>query len=404
MEASRDDFVIAIRSAFLKKGTKQRFSLLGLIFFSIIFLILGSFNFKVIDNIKIIIKDAVYRSSFIISGPENLIKKNYSHLKSHFTLYGENKKNKAELENFKSKDLTNNIIRLENKKYKRLIDDYFIKNNEIYAKVLIDKQSPFLKSVILNKGSRSNISIGMIVMDGVYLVGRVVEVNYLTSRVLLLPDINSKIPVSIQPGDTQAIMSGNGDENGFLQYVKSRNFKKELKDLIILTSGAGGVYKSGIPIGKISKNLLNNNDAIIDFYIDFTQLQYVKVLSFKKAKSVLDQSSKKGIEKINDEIKSLKKQKETVRVLLEQKKISDEIRIKIEEENNFLKNRTIKLENDLNQLEKKFKKITLGNEENRFKEFDILYGRKCKKTFYNKLYKVGTTEYKNCVLNKGEIN
>ena len=404
MEASRDDFVIAIRSAFLKKGTKQRFSLLGLIFFSIIFLILGSFNFKVIDKVKIIIKDAVYRSSFIISGPENLIKKNYSHLKSHFTLYGENKKNKAELENFKSKDLTNNIIRLENKKYKRLIDDYFIKNNEIYAKVLIDKQSPFLKSVILNKGSRSNISIGMIVMDGVYLVGRVVEVNYLTSRVLLLPDINSKIPVSIQPGDTQAIMSGNGDENGFLQYVKSRNFKKELKDVIILTSGAGGVYKSGIPIGKISKNLLNNNDAIIDFYIDFTQLQYVKVLSFKKAKSVLDQSSKKGIEKINDEIKSLKKQKETVRVLLEQKKISDEIRIKIEEENNFLKNRTIKLENDLNQLEKKFKKITLGNEENRFKEFDILYGRKCKKTFYNKLYKVGTTEYKNCVLNKGEIN
>jgi len=100
----------------------------------------------------------------------------------------------------------------------------------------------------------------------------------------------------------------------------------------------------------------------------------------------------------------LKKQKETVRVLLEQKKISDEIRIKIEEENNFLKNRTIKLENNLNQLEKKFKKITLGNEENRFKEFDILYGRKCKKTFYNKLYKVGTTEYKNCVLNKGEIN
>ena len=404
MEASRDDFVIAIRSAFLKKGTKQRFSLLGLIFFSIIFLILGSFNFKVIDKVKIIIKDTVYRSSFIISGPENLIKKNYSHLKSHFTLYGENKKNEAELENFKSKDLTNNIIRLENKKYKRLIDDYFIKNNEIYAKVLIDKQSPFLKSVILNKGSRSNISIGMIVMDGVYLVGRVVEVNYLTSRVLLLPDINSKIPVSIQPGDIQAIMSGNGDENGFLQYVKSRNFKKELKDVIILTSGAGGVYKSGIPIGKISKNLLNNNDAIIDFYIDFTQLQYVKVLSFKKAKSVLDQSSKKGIEKINDEIKSLKKQKETVRVLLEQKKISDEIRIKIEEENNFLKNRTIKLENDLNQLEKKFKKITLGNEENRFKEFDILYGRKCKKTFYNKLYKVGTTEYKNCVLNKGEIN
>ena len=48
METSRDDFVIAIRSAFLKKGAQQRFSLLGLIFFSVIFLILGNFNYKAI--------------------------------------------------------------------------------------------------------------------------------------------------------------------------------------------------------------------------------------------------------------------------------------------------------------------------------------------------------------------
>ena len=52
METSRDDFVIALRSAFLKKGTQQRFSLLSLIFFSIILLILGSFNFKAIDYVK----------------------------------------------------------------------------------------------------------------------------------------------------------------------------------------------------------------------------------------------------------------------------------------------------------------------------------------------------------------
>ena len=61
MEQSRDDFVIAIRSAFLKKGTQQRFSLLGLIFFSIIFLILGEINFKPINYIKI-----------VFSGPETI--------------------------------------------------------------------------------------------------------------------------------------------------------------------------------------------------------------------------------------------------------------------------------------------------------------------------------------------
>ena len=54
METSRDDFIIAIRSALLQKGNKQRFSLVGLIFFSIVILILGKFNFKAIDYIKIL--------------------------------------------------------------------------------------------------------------------------------------------------------------------------------------------------------------------------------------------------------------------------------------------------------------------------------------------------------------
>ena len=71
MEISRDDFVIAIRSAFLKKGTQQRFSLLGLIFFSIIFLVLGSLNFKVINYLKIGITDPLELITF-----PNLTEKN----------------------------------------------------------------------------------------------------------------------------------------------------------------------------------------------------------------------------------------------------------------------------------------------------------------------------------------
>jgi len=403
MESSRDDFVIAIRSAFLKKGTKQRFSLLGLIFFSIIFMILGSFNFKVVDYVKIIIKETVYRSSFLISEPENFLKRNYLYVKSHFTLHSENIKNKTELEILKSKDLTNQIIKLENNKYKRLIDDYFIKDDEIYAKVLIDKQSPFLKSIILNKGSRNDVKLGMIVMDGTSLVGKVVEVNYLSSRVLLLPDINSKIPVSLQPGDTQAIMSGDGNKNGVLQYIKRRDVKEDVDEIIVITSGTGGLFKSGIPIGKISKNQTNNNEAIIDFNINFSQLKYVKVVSFIKEKNYLDRSSKEGLEQIDNQISVLKRQKENVRILLEQKKISEEIRDKIQNENYTLKSRATTLENEVIVLRNKIEKINSRNEEIRFIELNILYKTKCKKTFYNKLYKVGTDQYKNCILNQGKI-
>ena len=103
METSRDDFVIAIRSAFLKKGTQQRFSLLGLIFFSIIFIVLGSFNLKPIDQLKSVIKEIVYRSSFIVSIPENFIKKSYTITNDHLNLYDENKKIKFRIRDFESK-------------------------------------------------------------------------------------------------------------------------------------------------------------------------------------------------------------------------------------------------------------------------------------------------------------
>ena len=128
MESSRDDFVIAIRSAFLKKETQQRFSLLGLITFSILFLILSNFNLKAIDYLKIGIKEIVYRSSFIVSGPENFIKNSYLSVQNHFKLYEENEKEKLELKELRTKNLFNEIITLENIKYKKLIDNYFINN------------------------------------------------------------------------------------------------------------------------------------------------------------------------------------------------------------------------------------------------------------------------------------
>ena len=73
MASSRDDFIIAIRSAFLKKTTKQKFSLLTLVFLSIFIIILSSFNFKFINILRSFLNEVVYRSSFIVSIPENFI-------------------------------------------------------------------------------------------------------------------------------------------------------------------------------------------------------------------------------------------------------------------------------------------------------------------------------------------
>ena len=276
MASSRDDFVIAIRSAFLKKKDKQKFSLLTLIFLSFIVIILSNFNFKAIQIIKLSINEVIYRSTNLISTPENYIKSLKQEFDQHMRFYETYNSTKIELENLKQKQLTNDFLEIENKKLRSLIDEN-IKTQEIFAKVLIDKESPYLKSVVLNKGSRDNVKIGMAIVDGVYLVGQIIEVNYSNSRALLLSDLNSKIPSVLAPQNIQAVISGTGKNFGIIEHTKE-DIEEDLKgkDVIIYTSGLGGLFKPGIPIGKISKE----NENKVNFFSDFTQLDYVKIIYF----------------------------------------------------------------------------------------------------------------------------
>jgi rod shape-determining protein MreC len=276
MASGRDDFVIAFRSAFLKKKDKQKFSLLSLIILSIIVIILSNINFKPIQFVKIGINEIIYRSSFIISKPENYINNLTLKFNEHMNLFKNYESTKSELENLKEEQITSNFLKLENEKLRNLINEN-INSTEVLAKVLIDRESPFLKSIILNKGTKDNVKMGMAILDGVYLVGQIIEVNFTNSRALLLSDLNSKIPSVLAPQNIQAVISGTGKDYGIIEYTKD-DIEEKLKDkdAIIYTSGLGGLFKPGIPIGIISKDTNNK----VEFFSDFTQLDYVKITSF----------------------------------------------------------------------------------------------------------------------------
>ena len=280
MATSRDDFVIAIRSAFLKKSYQQKFSLLTLIFLSLVILILGSLNFKTIQYIKIGINEVIYRSSFIVSAPENYIKDLNDRMKEHFEFYDEFKKNENELNKLREKKLTNDFLILENKRLRELINESS-QSEDIFAKVLIDKNSPYLKSIILNKGSKDNVKIGMAIVDDSYLIGKIIEVNYTNSRALLLSDLNSKIPVLLEPLDIHAVLSGSGKDFGLIEYTKD-GYDQQIsgEEIIVYTSGYGDLFKSGMPVGKIIKDKITGQN-IVNFFSDFKQLNYIKIVSYK---------------------------------------------------------------------------------------------------------------------------
>ena len=276
--SSRDDFVIALRSAFLKKDTKQKFSLLALILLTLTILIFARYDFRFVKFAKTSLNEIAYRSTFIFSAPENFVKTTYTETKNILFVYNKNKILEEKVKELDSKILETNYIISENERLKKTIDDISYLSDEILAKVIVDKQSPFLKSIILNKGSKHGAKLGMAVLDEKYLVGKIVEVNFTTSRVLLLSDLNSKIPVDIMPNGTLSILSGTGLNHGIIQYVRDQELIEN--DQTVYTSGAGGLFKSGIPVGKIEKNL-TDNELKVNFYSDYSQLRYVKLVSFK---------------------------------------------------------------------------------------------------------------------------
>ena len=276
MVKGRDDFVIALRSVFLKKKDQQKFSLISLIILSVVIIILSNFNFKPIQLVKLGINEVIYRSSYVVSVPENKIKEVISKFKSHLDFYKNHQNQLIKIENTDEIKVLNNILIAENKRLRELIDES-INSEDIFARVLIDRESPYLKSIVLNRGTKDNVKMGMAVMDRNYLVGQIIEVNYSNSRALLLSDLNSKIPVVIQPPFLQAVASGTGKDHGIIEYTKDEYKENQIEnEAVVYTSGLAGIFKPGIPVGKIT-----NNSEQLSFFSDFGQLSFVKIVEFK---------------------------------------------------------------------------------------------------------------------------
>ena len=137
---------------------------------------------------------------------------------------------------------------------------------------MLDEQSPYLNSLIINIGANKEIKNGMAVLDGKNFIGRIVDVNFFSSRILLVTDLNSKIPVIIEPSGNHAILSGHGDIKPTLEYL-SENHKIQENNKIY-TSGKEGIFAPGIPIGeaKIEKDIVE-----VELYSQLNEITFVNI-------------------------------------------------------------------------------------------------------------------------------
>ena len=271
MSSSRDDFGIAFRSALLQRGAAQKFSLFFLIIIAVIIFFLDTYGFSFMKPVRSLINDGIYRVSLVASSPTRFIPYATGGVKDLLTIKSENEQLKRALEVYRQKELSVEYLTNQNKNLRKILDSDLglFKEDAVLSKVLIDKDSPYLKSIIINKGSKSGILKGMPVMDKKYLVGRIVETNYLSSRVLLLNDLNSRLPVTFGKEGIQAILKGSGGPNPILEYLPEGYVVEE--GIEVFTSGKDRIFFPGSPVGVTTEN------GDVKLFSESSQLSFVKV-------------------------------------------------------------------------------------------------------------------------------
>ncbi len=146
----------------------------------------------------------------------------------------------------------------------------------VTVRVVADTGGAFVRSVLVGAGRAGGIRRGQAVIDGDGVVGRVVEVGERSARVLLINDLNSRIPVLVESTGDRGVLVGNNGPRPRLQYLP-RNTPISPGDRVV-TSGHGGMFPPGLPVGVVAE--VGDGGLTVQPFVDLQRLAYLRVLDY----------------------------------------------------------------------------------------------------------------------------
>ncbi|WP_225027622.1 rod shape-determining protein MreC [Xinfangfangia pollutisoli] len=204
---------------------------------------------------------------------------------SYSRIYEQNQELKRELQKMKAwKEAAEQL----EQKNARLLDLNQVrldpKLTHITGVVLADSGSPFRQSVLLNVGARDGIRDGWATMDGIGFVGRISGVGERTSRVILVTDSNSRVPVTIQPSGQKAILSGDNSPIPLLEFIEDADEVRP-GDRVV-TSGDGEVLPAGLLVGQVVRGTDKRLRVVLS--ADYQRLEFLRVLRSHDIETISD--------------------------------------------------------------------------------------------------------------------
>lgn len=260
------------------RGALQRFSFVFFIVMALLLLILGRVQPMAVDSIRIRTIDTLAPTLDAVSRPMTLINNTLSNMEGYFALRQENRKLREA--NAQLKDWQNSVAILEKENHElQALLHFKVEPNLAYisARVIADTGGSFSRGLIVTAGRTDGVREGMAAMTGDGLIGRVVEVGDWSSRIMLITDLNSRIPVTITGTNDRAILAGNNSPLPKLLYLP--------QDAVltigshIVTSGHGGVFPPNLPVGLITADYGHGNYGLVPT-ADLGRVNYVRLVDF----------------------------------------------------------------------------------------------------------------------------
>ena len=266
-----------IRIAAPLKSLVQRFMYLGLVLSAFSLMLLGKFDTVSLDKLRLEVTEAIAPVLEAFSHPAATVSAQIGNFQDLNNIRGENERLKQENIRLLQWETVARKLQADNVALRKLLS--VVKDNDkkyITARVIAGSGGVLSNMLIVNAGKNNGVLRGQTVIGSRGVIGRISQVSNKSSRVLLLTDINSRVPVLVERNRTRAIMAGANTRVASLMHLPQAA-RISLGDRII-TSGHGGAFPSGLPIGIISA--MGDDGIDVKFYTDFSRLEYVRIVDF----------------------------------------------------------------------------------------------------------------------------
>ncbi len=245
---------------------------------SLVLLLLWRADNPRLERLRMEVVDAFAPSMGWVAGPIDVGLEVAQDYRNFIDVYAQNRTLRREIQSLKAWRERARVLEEENAELRALNNVRLTpRTTFVTGDVLADSGGPFLQSALVNVGRDNGVRDGAAAVDGSGLVGRVVGVGRRASRLLLLTDFSSRVPVMIQPGGRRGILAGDGTTAPVLEFID------EVDQLgageIVETSGTGGIFPPDLPVGRVIAT--QDGKWRVALLANYGRLEFVRLLRYQ---------------------------------------------------------------------------------------------------------------------------